>query len=80
MGAVEKGDCVVFSLSRNFRADLTSVDKLGLAMSKSSLARMGDLEGGSGVCVCEVVSFSNFCPGFGCNEAIGDDVVTFFPR
>ena len=80
MGVVDKADCVVFPSSRNFRADLTSGGTLGLSMSNSSLACIGDLEGGSGVSVCKVVSFSDFCPGFCCNEATGDDVVTFFLR
>ena len=77
MGVVDKADCVVFPSSRNFRADLTSGGKLGLPMRYSSLARIGDLEGSSGVLVWEVVSFLDFCPNLCC---IGDDVVVFFAR
>lgn len=77
MGVVDKADCVVFPSSRNFRADLMSGGTLGLPMSNSSLAWIGDLEGGSGVLVWEVVSFSNFCPNFCCT---GDDDVVFFAR
>ena len=79
MELVDKGDRVVLPSSRNFSADFISSDMLGLAMSDSSLARSGDLEGCSGS-VLEIVSFSCFCPAFFFNEAIGEDVVPFFPR
>lgn len=74
---VDKEGRAVLPPIRNFSADLISSDVLGLAMSDSSLAWSGDLEGGSGS-VLEMVLFSDFCPGICCGEAIGEDIVSFF--
>ena len=78
MELVDKEGRAVLPPIRNFSADLISGDMLGLAMSDSSLAWSGDLEGGS-CSVLEMVSFSDFCPGFCCDEAVGEDTVSFFP-